>query len=272
MAQENPHRADLGKEVKRLRMRAELSPKQLEQRAGLVKDKVTRVENGKQTLSDENVLAIARELNVSDDELASLRDLAALARKRHPNKLIADYAKTYVAYEQAAERIDFYSDELHPGLVQDPVYATALLSRTEPGTVAERVANRMERQKILASEQPPAVRLLLGEGGLHRQVGGVVGLRRQLEHLESLLDMSRIRLRIVTFSAGAHAALGSRFSIVRVPNGDTRVYVESAFDAIYFHKVADVARHQELFDAQWAAAADEGTSATILRRRIQQLA
>lgn len=272
MAQENPHRADLGKEVKRLRMRAELSPKQLEQLAGLVKDKVTRVENGKQTLSDDNVLAIAGVLELADHEVSALRDLAALSRKRQPNKLIADYAKTYVAYEQAAERIDFYTDELHPGLVQDPVYATALLSRTEPGTVAERVAARMERQKILTREHPPVVRLLLGEGGLYRQVGGVVGLRRQLEHLESLLDMSRIQLRIVTFAAGAHAALGSRFSVVRVPNGDTRVYVESAFDAIYFHKPDDVARHQDLFEAQWAAAADEHTSATILRRRIQQLA
>lgn len=272
MARENPHRADLGKEVKRLRERAGLSPKQLEHQAGLVKDKVTRVENGKKTLTDDMVLAIARVLALSDAELEALRDLAALSRRRQPNKLIADYAKTYVSYEQAAVSIDFYTDELHPGLVQDPVYATALLSRTEPDTVAERVAARMDRQKILTREDPPAVRLILGEAGLYRQVGGTAGLRRQLQHLDSLVDMSRIRLRIMPFSAGAHAALGSRFSVVRVPNGDARVYVESAFDAIYFHKPDDVTKHQDLFEAQWSAAADEDTSATILRKRIQQLA
>lgn len=272
MARENPHRADLGKEVRRLRARAELSPKQLEQLAGLVKDKVTRVENGKQTLSDEGVAAIARALELTATEYESLRDLAALSRKRQPYKLIADYAKTYVSYEQAAERIDFYSDELHPGLVQDPVYATAMLSRTEPDTVAERVAARMDRQKILTRVNPPAVRLLLGEAGLYRQVGGATGLRRQLEHLEALADMSRISLRIVPYAAGAHAALGSRFSVVRLPNGDARVYVESAFDAIYFHKADDVGRHQALFDTQWVFAADERQSATILRKRIQVLA
>lgn len=272
MARENPHRADLGKEVKRLRARADLSPKQLEQRARLAKDKVTRVENGTRTLSDSDALAIGRALKLPAEELEALRDLAALSRKRQPNKLIADYAKTYISYEQAADRIDFYSDELHPGLVQDPVYATAMLSRTDPDTVAERVAARMDRQKILARENPPVVRLLLGEAGLHRQVGGAAGLRRQLEHLESLLDMSRIHLRIVPFSAGGHAALGSRFSVVRLPNGDARVYVESVFDAIYFHKPDDVAKHEALFEAQWSAAADERTSATILRKRIQQLA
>lgn len=272
MARENPHRADLGKELRRLRLRADLSPKQLEQQAGLVKDKVTRVESGKQTLSDDNALALARVLDLTAEELERFRDLAALSRRRQPNKLIADHAKTYVAYEQVAESIDFYSDELHPGLVQDPVYATAMLSRTDPNTVAERVAARMDRQKILARESPPVVRLLLGEAGLYRQVGGVAGLRRQLEHLESLLDMARIRLRLVPFSAGGHAALGSRFSVVQLPNGDARVYVESVFDAIYFHKQDDVARHEALFEKQWSAAADERTSATILRKRIQQLA
>lgn len=272
MARQNPHRVDLGKEVRRLRDRAGLSPLDLEIHAGLVKDKVTRVEGGRSTLSDDNALAAAHVLGLDEAETQALRELAELARRRTPNKLIADFAKTYVSFEQAAASIDFYSDELHPGLVQDAVYATALLSRTDPETVAERVAARMDRQKILSREDAPRVRLLLGEAGLYRQVGGTAGLRRQLEHLDSLRDMSRIQLRIVTFASGANAALGSRFSVVRLLNDNARVYVESAFDAIYFHKPDDVAKHELLFDAQWSAAADEGTSATILRKRIQQLA
>lgn len=269
MAQQNPHRVDLGNAVSV--HRGQMSTRALEDALGWGAGKVSRLEAGRWTLKDDEVTALATVLKLSKTDTEELRALAALARKRKPHPFIADYAVTYVAFEQAAVRIDAYSDELIPGIGQAPVYATAVMSSADLNDVAERVAARIDRQKILTRENPPRVRVLLGEAALHRLVGGATGLRQQLEHMVSLVDMARIELGIVRFALGQHECMASKFNIVRRENGDARVYVESARTAVYLHEPDDVADHQAIFDRLWERSARGGESGTILRKRIQQL-
>lgn len=270
MALQNPHRVDLGNAV--ASHRGDMSAKALEEQLGWGPGKVSRIEAGKWTLKDAEVVDLARVLNLSPEDTESLRGLATLARKRRPHPFIADYATSYVSFEQASTSIDAYSDELVPGIGQCAVYATAVIASAGAEDVAEKVAARLDRQKILTVESPPRVRLLLGEAVLHRLVGGTMGLRQQLEHMLTQLDMARIELGIDRFSAGAHQCLGSRFNIIRRTNGDARVYIESALTSTYLHEPQDVDAHQLLFDALWERSARGEASATILRKRIQQLA
>lgn len=271
MAVQNPHRIDLGDALERFRIRAGLTTKQLEATAGWGAGKASRVEDGKRTLSDKDVGTLAKILELAPAEADELKALAALARKRSAAPFVADYSATYVAFEQAAVKLDYYSDELIPGIAQDPTYAAAVLACSDPDKIAERVAGRLERQKVLVRGNPPHVRLLLGEAALHRRVGGTVGLRQQMERLLELGDMSSFETRIVPFSLGAHRAIGGRFSVVHVAK-DARVYVEGVLDAMYLHKPEDVAAYEEIFAELWPRAADGATSATMLRKRIQQLA
>jgi hypothetical protein len=270
VALQNPHRVDLGNAV--ASHRGDMSAKTLEERLGWGSGKVSRIEAGKWTLKDSEVLDLARVLELPAEATESLRALAALARKRRPHPFIADYATSYVSFEQASASIDAYSDELVPGIGQCAVYATAVLAYAGVDDVAERVAARLDRQKILTAENPPRVRLLLGEAVLHRLVGGTAGLRQQLEHMIAQVDMESIELGVDRFASGAHQCMGSRFNIVRRPNGDARVYIESALTSTYLHEPQDVDAHQGLFDRLWDRAAKGGASATILRKRIQQLA
>jgi hypothetical protein len=271
VAQQNPHRVDLGNALARY-LGDRMSLKQLDQAMGWSSGKASRVVDGKRTLSEKDLADLIDLLDLTAEDADELRRLAALARKRKANPLIADYAASYVAFEQDAASIDAYSDELVPGIAQGAVYATAVLSCADSNNVAERVAARLDRQKILASENPPRVRLLIGEAVLHRLVGGTTGLRQQLEHMASLLDMARIELGIIRYSTGAHHCLGSRFNIVRRANHDVRVYVESALTSMYLHEEEDVVAHQRIFEELWDRAATGEESATILRKRIQQLA
>lgn len=271
MAIQNPHRVDLGSALARY-MGDQMTAKQLDQAMNWTGGKASRVIDGKRTLSEKDVASLVDVLQLSSEDSDELRRLAMLARKRKANPLVADYAASYVAFEQDAVSIDAFSDELVPGIAQSGVYATAVLSCADANAVAERVAARLDRQKILAAENPPRVRILLGEAALYRMIGGPVGLRQQLEHLVSLLDMERIELGIVQFNDGAHQCQGSRFNLVRRANGDVRIYIESALTSMYLHETEDVEAHQRIFDRLWALAAQGGASATILRKRIQKLA
>lgn len=274
MALQNPHRVDLGKALERYRIRAGLSTTQLEQAVGWGSGKASRVEDGKRTLTNGDVMALKDALKLSPEELDELTELAALARRRTANPSVADYAAAYVAFEQAAEGIDAYSDELIPGIAQSPAYIAALLacSCSDPTVLAARMAARIDRQKVFAMEHPPKVRLLLGEGVLRRPVGGNIGLRQALEHLLMLRDMSGIEIHLLPYSIGAHKGLGSRFSVVRRKRGDTRVYVEGVLDATYYHRREDVEAHEQVFEDLLGVAMSDEESATILRKRIQQLA
>lgn len=271
MAQLNPHRVDLGNALVRY-VGDRMSLRQLDQAMGWTSGKASRVADGKRTLSEGDVNGLAAVLDLNADELNELQRLAALARKRRASPFIADYAAGYVSFEQDAVDIAAYSDVLFPGLGQCAVYATAVLSAAGSANVAEQVAARLDRQKILCAENPPRVRIVVGEAALHLMVGGEAGLRQQLEHLLAQVDMGRINLGIDRYSFGAHQGLGSRFNIVRRANGDTRVYVESALTSVYLHEPDDVEAHQRIFDRVWERSVKGDESATILRKRIQKLA
>lgn len=271
MALQNPHRVDLGNALARfIGDRMELS--QLDREMGWTSSKASRVVSGRKTLTDKEVSRLVSLLGLSAEQAEELRGLAALARKRKAHQFISDYATSYVAFEQDAVQIDAYSDQLVPGIGQCGVYAAAVLATASPENVAERVAARLDRQKILTVENPPLVRLLLGEAVLHKVVGGAAGLRQQLEHLVSQAELGRIRLGIDRFASGPNQCMGSRFNLVRRATGDVRVYVESALTSTYLHEVEDVQAHQRIFDNLWDRAAVDEESATILRKRIQQLA
>lgn len=277
MAVQNPHRVDLGKAVERYRRRAELSPMQLDELAGWTKaEKTWRVEVGKYTLSDADVTTLSRGLALSAAEEQELRELAALARKRKSPPNVASHAAAFIQFEQVAKSIDMWSGELFPGLAQAQRYSAGILSCSGTERLAERVASRMDRKKVLTRADPPAVRLLVGEAALLRPVGGVDALREQLEHLLELCTLSNFDFRVFAFDYGADEALGSRFTIVDTPNSGKRVYLEGLRRALYVHKAEDVAEYQVIFDRLWEriTAADEAgrLSERIVSERIRQLA
>lgn len=270
MALQNPHRVDLGNALARF-IGDRMDLVALDRAMGWTSSKASRVVDGKKILSEKDVRGLIEVLSLSAEQAQELRDLAALARKRKAHQFIADHATSYITFEQDAVEIDAYSDQLVPGIGQSWVYATAVLSTASPSDLAERVAARMDRQKILTREDAPRVRLLIGEAVLHKLVGGTAGLRQQLEHLLSQADLGRVELGIDRFASSASQCMGSRFNIVKRANGDTRVYIESALTSTYLHEPADVSAHQAIFESLWERAATGEESATILRKRIQQI-
>ena len=100
----------------------------------------------------------------------------------------------------------------------------------------------MARQQILTREDPAQLWAVVDEAALRRPIGGPKVMRAQLETLIELTQLPSVRLQIIPFDAGGHAAAGGSFSILRFPDGDLPdvVYVEQLTSALYLDKSEDV--------------------------------
>jgi hypothetical protein len=109
-----------------------------------------------------------------------------------------------VLLEDKAARIHEWEMRGIPGLLQTRSYASAVIRACRPydgGEELERDAEaRVERQKILAGDDPPRLWVVLGEGVLRQAVGGARVMREQLGHLLSLADAQGIVLQVLPFA------------------------------------------------------------------------
>ena len=91
-----------------------------------------------------------------------------------------------------------------PGLLQTRSYASAVIRACRPYDIEEELereaAARIERQNILARDDPPKLWVVLGEGVLRQAVGGARVMREQLGHLLSLAEAQGIVLQVLPFA------------------------------------------------------------------------
>ncbi len=230
-------RIELGALLRAYRERAGLEAAEVADALGWsYMQKVGLVEGGKRKLVATEVTVLADLLNLTAAEREKVVELGREARKRDPGPaFVADWAQTCIALETAADHIDLYAEELLPGLVQTEDYARALLTQgaaLTPQEVETAVRQRMQRQQRLSEPGGPRLTVVLSESGLRRAVGGREVLRGQLEHIRRLAGRRNVALRILPFESGAHLALGTRFTLIRL--GDpvvTFAYVEALTDA-----------------------------------------
>lgn len=269
MATQNPQREELGKLLRAARESARRKPVEVEAELRWYPGKLSRVETGRRVPVPAEIDRLVDLYSLSGEDRDTLVRLADAARKREAPSRVADFAQSYVTYERAAAEICYYDGYLVPALLQTERYAQAVLTTSRSQHVTERVADRIRRREVLTREDPPAVRVLLGEAALHQQVAGEDALHDQLQHLVTVSELPNVSIRIVPFSAGAHWMLGVGFTYLRLAAPEfTRVYIEGLTDATYIHEPDETVIYQQGFDTVWSAAPDETASATILRRHI----
>ena len=80
----------------------------------------------------------------------------------------------------------------------------------------------MQRQQILTrSDIPARLWVVVDEAALRRPIGGHDVMRGQVEALLEINNsLPNVRLQVIPFNAGGHAAAGGAFSILRFPDED----------------------------------------------------
>jgi transcriptional regulator with XRE-family HTH domain len=109
-----------------------------------------------------------------------------------------------VLLEDRAARIHEWEMRGIPGLLQTRSYASAVIRACRPYDAQEELerdaAARIERQNILARDDPPKLWVVLSEGVLRQAVGGARVMREQLSHLLSLAEARGIVLQVLPFA------------------------------------------------------------------------
>lgn len=267
MATKNPQRIDLGEELARMRRTAKIETVAVEAHMRWYEGKCRKVETGVRVLTFAEVERLADLYEITDKDRARLQLMAEAARKRESPARVADFAQTHVTLLRQASVINYYDSELLPSFLQTEGYARAIL-QLGSGPVEDRVADRLSRGKILTRENPPLVRVVLGEAALYRVVGGHNVMREQIEHLLNVMQLPTVAVRILPFAAGAHRALGVGFTALDIDSKISRVYIEGLTDAAYIHEPDETAVYRSGFEQLWTLAADDEESDTILRRHI----
>ena len=90
----------------------------------------------------------------------------------------------------------------------------------------------------------------MGSSALRRPMGSPAIMRSQIDALIDATAMPHVRLQVVPFRVGGHAAAGGAFSILRFPDQDLPdvVYVEQLTSALYLDKREDVEHYAETME------------------------
>ncbi|WP_406414948.1 Scr1 family TA system antitoxin-like transcriptional regulator [Streptomyces sp. NBC_01614] len=175
----------------------------------------------------------------------------------------------YADMEAKATYISTYQCQLVYGLLQTKAYAAALLSVDHPDRVDEMVAARMERQRVLEREQPPALWVVLDESVLYRMVGDRDVMRGQLAHLLSFRNNQSVHVQVLPYSVGAHTGMMGSFTLLRFEEHPDLYYCES-YDQGHMTANPQVIRERSVGYARLQAGALSPEDSADLMARVME--
>ncbi len=190
----------LGEVLKRLRAESGKKTEDLAVAIGKDRGQMSRVLDGKGTLSVDELAQLLDVLGATPDQKRELLALGAEARKRPTRRPYTDLLpRSYerlADLESMATEIWSYDPGIIPGPLQIPEYIEALMTdgdgiwwESSWEERRNRISFRLERQKLMMVADPPkSLRFILTDTALRTEVGGPDVMRRQLEHLLRMID------------------------------------------------------------------------------------
>ncbi|MFV2012588.1 MULTISPECIES: helix-turn-helix domain-containing protein [unclassified Micromonospora] len=241
----------LGAQLRRLRESQGVSREAAGWHIRASESKISRMELGRVGFKERDVTDLLTLYGVTDSrERTALLGLARQANTpgwwHRYGDILPSWFQSYLGLEAAAKMIRSYEVQFVPGLLQTRDYARAVVllghGRAPADEVERRVELRMERQELLHRPQPPNLWAVIDEAVLRRPIGGPAVLRDQINALVEATKLPNVRLQVVPFDAGGHAAAGGAFTILRFADQDLPdiIYIEQLTSAIYLDKREDV--------------------------------
>ncbi|GAA3887573.1 helix-turn-helix transcriptional regulator [Streptomyces lacrimifluminis] len=183
---------------------------------------------------------------------------------------LPSWFQAYAEMEARATYISSYQAQLIDGLLQTEAYARAVLGVRGGDDLDARVAARLDRQRILARQEPPLAWVVLSEAVLYQAVGGQEVMREQLAHLLDFSADGWTQIQVLPFGAGQHPGMMGAFNLLRFDSDPDLVYTE---DFVQGHMTADPSKFREgslRYDQLKAAALSVGDSAALIARVVEE--
>jgi hypothetical protein len=213
--------------------------------------KISRMELGRVSFKERDVADLLTLYGVDDEEerqrlLGLVRDANTPGWWHREGDILASWFQSYLGLEASASMIRTYEIQFMPGLLQTADYARAVIllghGTASSREIDRRVGLRMRRQELLTRKDPPTLWVVIDEAALRRPIGGSSVMAAQIASLADAAKLPNVRIQVIPFAAGGHAAAGGPFSILRFPEPDLSdvVYVEQMTSALYLDKREDV--------------------------------
>jgi transcriptional regulator with XRE-family HTH domain len=272
----------LGAQLRRLREGRGLSREEAGYEIRGSESKISRMELGRVGFKERDVADLLTLYGVTDQaERAALLGLAREANTpgwwHRYGDVLQNWFQSYVGLEAAASLIRTYEIQFIPGLLQTEDYARAVIrlghESASPAEFERRVRLRMDRQQVVTRPDASRFWAVVDEAALRRPIGGPEVMRAQLESLIEITKQPNVRLQVLPFSAGGHAATGGAFSILRFPDQDLPdvVYVEQLTSALYLDKLEDVDHYAAAMDRLCIEAEPPTATPEILDQALREL-
>ncbi|MEU7754153.1 helix-turn-helix transcriptional regulator [Micromonospora sp. NPDC049171] len=248
--------------------------------------KMYRLESGQTSLRTHDVMLMCQHYGTSAELTEVLVSLARESKSRgwwHAyDDVIPGWFELYVGLEASATRIRHYEPTLIPGLLQTPEYMAAVF-QTKPNRsaqeVAQKVALRMERQKLLSRRSPaaPGFHAVIDEAVVRRPIGDIDAWRAQLAHLVNAAQAPNISVRVLPLATGPHrASVAGAFVLLDFPAVGTRpaepstVYCESLTGSLYLDRPSEVETYSEVWQTLLDLALSERASEDLISTVIKE--
>ena len=272
----------LGIQLRRLREAKNITPEQAGYEIRASRSKISRVEHGRVGFKVRDIEDLLTLYGVTDDQ--ERHRMLVLAEQANSqgwwakyDDIMPDWFESYVGLEQATSLIRTYELQFVPGLFQTEDYARAVTvlghRSAPPSEIERRVGLRMQRQDLLATQEPPRIWAVIDESALRRPVGGRDVMRAQLRHLMEVAELPRVTLQVMPFSQGGHPAAGGSFTIMRFAEPDLPdiVYIEQLTGALYLDRRDEADNYMEVMNRLSAEAETPADSTDLLAEIIKDM-
>ncbi|WP_405584401.1 helix-turn-helix domain-containing protein [Streptomyces sp. NBC_01190] len=250
----------LGAQLRRLRESRGISREDAGYSIRASESKISRMELGRVSFKERDVADLLTLYGVTEggERLAMLglvREANAAGWWHGYGEVMPTWFQTYVGLEESAALIRTFEVQFVHGLLQTEDYIRAVIRLGHPDAVGSwverRVGLRLERQKLLVSEQAPHFIAVMDEGALRRPFGDREVMRGQIRHILEAAEAPNVDVRVLPFATGGHAAGGGAFTLLSFPESDLPdlVYLEQLTGALYIDKHDEVVEYTKAMDA-----------------------
>ncbi len=270
-------RSALGKRLRELREQAGLNGKQLAESLAWPASKVSKLELGRQTPTDDDLRAWANVTNSeaeTDALLASLHTLEIQHAewKRVLRVGLGSHQKELIEQDGGTKLYRVFESTFIPGLLQTSEYARVRFARAvmvhkTPNDINEAVRARMQRQEILYRPDK-RFHFVLTEAALRYRLCPIDAMLPQLDRLVSLSALRNLRLGVIDFTTPYVSDPRHGFWLF----DDDRVRVETFSAELNLRQPPEIALYTGIFE-QLADVASYGSEArAIITQVIDDLA
>lgn len=270
-------RSALGKRLRELRQQARLSGRELAKSLSWPPSKISKLENGRQTPTDNDIHAWTGATNSeteAPDLVATLHTLEVQYAdwQRAMRGGLRPRQKALAELDQKTRFVRAFEATVIPGLLQTPEYARARFTEAVrrlklPNDINEAVRGRIQRQEILYQPEKH-FHFVLTEAALRFRLCTPTVMLGQLDRLVSLSQLPNVKLGIIGFDTQYTTAPWHGFWLY----DNQKVLVETMSASLDLRQPQELELYGDAFE-ELATVANYGRSArTIITHAVDELA